>query len=348
MLTVIIGAAGVGKSTYARRIAGERAVVSAGAWVRQEAAEFGIAQDHESLARYANETLREDPGYCIRYLDSQLQKSGANCVIEGIRNPGDLLWVQRTQGIHRIVDLGGVGQSDWERAGLAAIRGMRAWLEMQEVAWIDQPSTFLAIPLQIAVTVFKRYLMDQGAAGFEAGFLHAIEIYAGCAPTFVFRSVEGGLFHDIPFSATGGAVYGKGGRGPAVFEPIEAQDVVLFRRDKTCVGSGCRAVGIVHWPDDNLLYYLLTSERGQLLLWPPHKILARSEWEDPVGLPPWAKLRSGAELRAMTVLLECAERELEVGADCPAEFLRALAQADCHAGKSNKRAYLRELRERWL
>lgn len=311
MLTFIIGATQSGKTTLAKSL-GERdnvRVFSAGNLFR----ELSGIKEHtpeatKELTEYALGRLRKDPLISAKHLDICIG-SLRNAIIEGCRNPTDILYLAKS-GDH-IIDLGGVGITDWEKNGLAAIRACRQHLNTLNITWCDYKRNFCVLPQPLAVAVEIKFLMGNNEPGTEMGKIISLECYEGKEVTACWKSDDkGGIFHDLPLEAF---VTNSLGFDPddaseylkvhpvirdrhcyslsAIGNPVielspQLGEVAVFDRLKKKIGIG-KAIWMMHWPEGNELMHLIDLG-GRLLLWPPHKLLWNLEASE---LPEWKKLR---------------------------------------------------------
>lgn len=313
MLTIIIGQTGAGKTSLARRLAEQSGAVhvSAGSWIR----DITGRHDHgpEAAAYLAVESRRrlaEDPGLSSRILFAKVELvRGSDVIVEGVRNPLDLLTLLRPGDA--VVDVGGSGVNPWESSGLAACRSLRAWVEGVGCSWSEYHRHLVSLPQPLRVYVAREWLHGNPSGpweGWEPGYIQALECYPGERVTVAFRS-GGGIFHDLPlrairtsseqevlpypdeqcYSASPAAR-----EGSPVFElpPMQDEDADCWVHDRSRarLGRGT-TLGVLHWPQGNLLLHLVRFG-SRLLLWPPHKLLfgegAAAE------LPNWSKLRPQA------------------------------------------------------
>lgn len=333
MLTIITGATGAGKTTLAAQLARETGatVVSAGSWIRDLT---GCAEHSPRAAAFLAEQsarkLAADPLIAARTLADAVGRGripvGATAhvrdyVLEGVRNPTDLLHLLRPGD--RVIDLGGVGASPWERTGLDAIRALRPWAEQMDVAWEIREGRagfgprryFAPLPAPIPCHVARRWLTGGAASsapGWEPGEVIAIEAYPGAPYTVAFRGASGGVFHDLPIEAValgtmpdhhtyqlprGGQVYAPAKDTTPVFEPAPSSLGLcwVYDRDRTRLGQG-ETIGMIHHPEGNELYHLVDLG-GRLLLWPPHKLLFTLDAA--AELPDWRKMRPAEPVRLL-------------------------------------------------
>lgn len=328
----VIGAAGRGKSSICRKLAEGRTVISAGGWVRE-----AFARPHhgahdpcrcprctgepvepaaEAMGVYAAKRLKEDPDTAIHYVISQrlkLRASRDRCIVEGIRNPRDLMALA-FPGDH-ILDLGGEGASEFERSGLRAIRASRDFLTSQlSITWADYTRYFATLPEPYPMHVEAAVLFGDDHEGSVPGKVIAFESYVGHPVTACWQSDDGGTFHDVPLSAlyapdycippdeaviyykkdpvmSDGPVnhcYSLAGKGLPVIEMSPMQgDVSVFTRDRKAAGPG-HVLYALHWPEDNNLLHFLVF-MGRLFLWPPHKLMAGVRARE---LPGWKKRKT--------------------------------------------------------
>lgn len=323
MITFIIGASGTGKSTLARDIAKKTRgnVVSAGRWVRAMLPadpRLVAPPSPEDLQHTTLTALWEDPLRSARWIEEQLRPYGHDGVVEGIRNPTDLLYLARPKD--HVVDLGGIGTYPWERSGLAAVRACREHLAFLGVTWTDYHRTLARLPTPLPAHVESRLLYQDQRPGTEPGEILALESYVGASVTALWRSASGGMFHDLPLDAfvldgdlspddalemrRGGeydplhgipaAPWSAGPGSPVVEAPPTEDPVVVFRPNRSPAGPG-RLLWTVHWPDGNVLYHLVEVAQG-LRLWPPHKMMIGAHAAGLVEfpeLPKWRKRREG-------------------------------------------------------
>lgn len=299
-MLIVIGASDRGKSTISRQLAEGRVVISAGGWVRE--AYTGNPCDVEGMSAFAVQQLRTNVDVTLNYIREAMAAAGVTsldaCVIEGIRNPRDLLALVRP-GDH-VFDLGGEGASAFECQGLHAIRGCRAFLSTQlDVTWTDYARHFATLPEPLDVLVRSRVLFGDDREGWTPGRLLALESYPGLPVTACWRSEQGGTFHDVPLDALrlpgpgvvldtpldASATYATAGTGSPVIEVSTLLGPVsVFNRARQYVGTG-RVQYMMHWPEDNVLLHLLLFQ-DRLYLWPPHKLLGDVNARE---LPAWRK-----------------------------------------------------------
>jgi hypothetical protein len=312
MLTAVIGATGMGKTTTARQLAQQTGAehVSAGHWIRLETGRYDHGKEAAAfLAEESRRRLAEDPLVASRVLAEYVEcRRDDGVIIEGVRNPTDLLYLLRPGDA--VLDLGGAGLSEWERVGLAACRALRSWAEQMDVTWTEMRRYFVSLPSPLPVYVARRWLYggaDQAPCGADAGHLIALECYPGSGVTATFRAKCGGVFHDVPLAAfcrhpcvdpevevvyrlpKTGHCYAAAGQTTPVFElPYgDCSDCWVHDRDRDRLGQGT-TLGVLHWPEENELLHLVDLG-GRLLLWPPHKLLFTLDGS--AELPDWKKLR---------------------------------------------------------
>ncbi len=317
MLTFVIGASGTGKSTFAADLAQRTRghVVSAGRWVREAA---GPNPDMGTLEATALARLRQDPYFAAKWIEERLKPYDHEGIVEGIRNPTDLLYLARP-GDH-VVDLGGAGRYHWEREGLKAVRACRGHLIRLGVSWAEHTRAFARLPVPLPAFVEARLLYQDDRPDLEAGTIVALESYEGKPVTALWRSAAGGTFHDLPLDGfilatkdgldpadalemrrqpAGDPLHGipaapwPAGQGsPVIEQPPFCLDelavglVSVFRPDRTWAGTG-RLLWTIHWPDGNELFHLIEVAQG-LRLWPPHKLSLNPNTR---VLPEWKKRR---------------------------------------------------------
>lgn len=216
MLTIVIGASGLGKSTVSKHIAQGRKVISAGGWIRERMGIYHHGDKDpcrcrrcrgesdgppavELLSAASKVALLENPNVCIEWIRSQMG-TDRNVVLEGVRNPRDLFSLI-LPGDH-VLDLGGEGASEFERQGLTAIRASRAFLESQlSVTWAAYKRHFCTLPCPLSAAVETRFLFGDGRLGTLNGHILAFESYEGDNVTVCWKSLGGGTFHDLPLEA---------------------------------------------------------------------------------------------------------------------------------------------------
>jgi hypothetical protein len=299
-MLIVIGESDRGKSTISRQLAEGRIVISAGGWVR--ASFEGDPNDVEGMSVFSAQRLRADVNVTLNHVYGAMTAAGVTrdaCVVEGIRNPRDLLMLVRP-GDH-VLDLGGDGLSPFERQGLSAIRGCRAFLATQlDVTWTDYSRNFATLPEPLDVLVLSRVLFGDDREGLTRGRLIALESYPGLPVTACWRSEQGGTFHDVPLEALrlprsegapeapldeAAGVYSCAGIGSPVIEVSTLLGAVsVFDRVRRYVGTG-RVQYMLHWPADNVLLHLLLFG-DRVYLWPPHKLLGDVSARE---LPEWRK-----------------------------------------------------------
>lgn len=293
MLTFVIGETGSGKTSFARLIARGRDVISAGGWVRAMAPDVGHSgADGEFLAKLASKELSRDRLAAAKYIGGHIDP-GLDFVIEGVRNPIDLLYLA-SPGDH-VIDLGGLGRFGWEKSGLQSVRSLRGWLERLGVTWAEVSRTFADLPEPIAVIGRSRSWPKP-----EIGKILALEALPGQQVTAFFRANGGGTFHDLPLSSFELRDRGSGylesrsldrylspDRGKPVVElgPLYGELCSVFSDQKSKIGEGV-VLACIHWPEGNKLLHLVGCGQD-LALCPPHKILVGSS-KGP--LPNWSKL----------------------------------------------------------
>lgn len=328
MLTVVIGASGLGKSTISKHIAQGRKVISAGGWIRERLGLLHHGQtdpcqcrrcrgDTNSppavvvLSAASRTALLENPNVCIDWIQSQMP-SDRDVVVEGVRNPRDLMSLIRP-GDH-ILDLGGEGASDFERQGLMAIRASREFLESQlSVTWANYKRHFATLPAPLAVSVETRFLYGDNRLGTAEGHIIALESYEGAQVTAAWKSLGGGTFHDLPLAAfhrpgwamatedaveyfhanplmedSLGHCYGPADKGSPVIEVPPQGDGQVSVFNRERKWVG---VGTSLWMmhwPDGNQLLHLVELESQLFLWPPHKLLWDPEARE---LPAWKKLK---------------------------------------------------------
>lgn len=300
MITFIVGATGYGKSSLARELSAKQQapVISAGAWIRKQTGITGHGPEAaQQLAESALTQLAQDPLTAVKYLAAQMNPSQDN-IIEGCRNPTDILHFAKA-GDH-VIDVGGTGvPGSWEAEGLTAIRACQPHLERLGVSWTTYTRHFAKLPFPLKAFVESKYLRGKDGP-LEAGTITALESYEDKPPTACWRSVHGGVFHDLPLEAfvvgdhspreplEGGHAYGNSGPGIPVVEssPVTGE-LSFFGRDRKLIGRGGTVLWAMHWPAGNELFYFLDFQ-GRVFLWPPHKLL----WDSTeMELPDWKKLR---------------------------------------------------------
>lgn len=266
-------------------------IISAGGWIRALTGEHGHSPEIASrLAAASVRLLAEDPHHAALWIAGQLP-ADRHAVVEGIRNPTDLLALLRPGD--RVVDVQGAGVTLWEREGLAACRGLRGWLEGLGVSWQVQTRHLAALPVPVAVEAEHAYLHDfDGSMGAPiAGMLLALECYPGQPVTGMFRASAGGTFHDLPLRAFG-AWPGVTEHCYSVAEPtVPVCELApgdpqcrVFDTQRRELTTG-RSQAVLHWPEGNTLLHLVQGLEGAVLLWPPHKLL----WGSGAALPDWKK-----------------------------------------------------------
>lgn len=327
-MLIVIGASGRGKSTICNQLAEGRRVISAGRWARERLELFHHGADDpcrrrrrtgtgearpsvEALSSFAQVELNKDVDIAIRYVRAQMGANREQCIVEGLRNPRDLMALLQPRD--HILDLGGEGTSEFERTGLAAIRACRPFLTTQlRVTWSDYARHFATLPEPIPMHVDAEVLRGSAARGETvAGRLLAFESYAGAPVTACWQSQAGGAFHDVLLSALyspsyrtppdealaywkkhpilpdspSAHSYALAGKGAPMVELSTLRGpVAMFARNRVWVGTG-EVTWMLHWPEDNLLLHVVIYE-GRLFLWPPHKLMGD------VGaraLPEWKK-----------------------------------------------------------
>lgn len=291
MLTFVIGETGSGKSSFARLIAGNRDVISAGGWAREigHSAEEGDGL----LGKLASGELARDRLASAKYIGGHIDP-GLDFVVEGVCNPIDLLYLA-SPGDH-VIDIGGLDRFGWERDGLHSIRSLRGWLERLGVTWTEVSRTFANLPEPIRVTGISESWPER-----ESGKILALEALPGQKVTAFFRADHGGTFHDLPLSTFELRDHRRGylksrsldrylspDRGKPVVElgPLYGELCSIFSDKESKVGEGV-VLACIHWPDGNKLLHIVGCGRA-LILCPPHKMLVGSS-EGP--LPNWSKLR---------------------------------------------------------
>jgi hypothetical protein len=243
-----------------------------------------------------------------RWMEGVVANAGRHVVVEGVRNPLDLLHLVRSEDV--VIDVGGEGGEGWERDGLAAIRACRPLLLRAGVRWTDAPRHFATIPEPLEVAVPSGVLHGDDRPGVVIGRLVALESYPGELVTGCWVSHDGGMFHDLPMASLVGRsgfeghddaaeyarampyqehCYSVAAQGSPVIEMSPCVGpVAIFDRSRQRIGTGSSG-WMIHWPDANLLLHIIEEEMGRILLWPPHKLM----WSTESGsaLPSWRKLR---------------------------------------------------------
>jgi hypothetical protein len=151
----VIGTSGAGKTPVARQVADALGVphVAASAWVRRVFPPLGAdasARERDeqvaAMTRFSIEELRADPFVCLRSLDGQL---ASDCVVEGMRNPFDLVHAfdPRTDlAVFLTRADNPVAPTEFER-GVGVIRAYLAWLRASGIAPRE-----LALEIALATT----------------------------------------------------------------------------------------------------------------------------------------------------------------------------------------------------
>ena len=301
MNTFIVGHTGTGKSTLARRLANNdgRRVISAGGWIREHTGcqthSVAVAQH---LAKTAHELLQSDPAICSRWLLNQI--AGEDVIIEGIRNPFDLLSCAKA-GDHVTFIESMNASSQWEDAGVGACRGLIKWLEHNGITTsiVTRNIAKLVVPIKVEVLETWLHDLDPTYKGSITGQIIALETYPGHEVTCMFMATSGGTFHDIPLEAfrlskiegnldfEDRHCYSNDDVGSACVElpPMDDTSCRIFSRARVECGYG-KALMAVHWPDGNLLMWLVHAG-DKLILWPPHKLMFGNTTD---CLPDWKKL----------------------------------------------------------
>jgi hypothetical protein len=305
-MLIIIGGTGYGKSTIAKKLANGRPIISAGEWIRilSNRRHHGVSdpcncwrcrgeEQPPDLGTASIFWLKLNPQVSLEHIQAQMP-ADRNVVIEGIRNPGDLIALARP-GDH-VIDVGGEGTSDFERSGLRAVRECKDFLGHLGITWTTYARCFASLPEPIKASVPVDFLKRNNEAGVVSGKIVALECYSGEDVTAMWASDDGGTFHDIPLSelitkthhlsndsdfreyaranniVEGSHSYNKSPKGRAIIEvtPIMGH-IQVFSRNRVWIGTG-RSLYMMHWPEDNLLLHVVEIE-GRLLLWPPHKLM---------------------------------------------------------------------------
>lgn len=136
----IIGNSRSGKTSLAKRLAGDANFISASGWVRENAPAKTIDQTDEQyiefLGEWSTRQLRKDPNISARYTLLRMTLNGTlpvrlgkpHQIIEGIRNPRDFSFLYRPDDL--VIRLNKVGNdflSKFEK-GIAVIDQQLQWL----------------------------------------------------------------------------------------------------------------------------------------------------------------------------------------------------------------------------
>ena len=316
-MLIIIGGSGYRKQDVAQKLANGRKVICAGQWVRELTGRThhtnegsctcwrcsGATSAPDMVSVTVSE-LQKNPHVALDYIRGQIP-ADRNVIVEGFRNPSDFLAVIQP-GDH-VLDVGGPGTSTFEIDGLKAIRATKDFLQHLGVTWTDYKRYFAPLPEPIVVALPKDFLTKEWCCGTVPGKIMALESYEGSRVTAMWKSDDGGTYHDVPLEqiltdsyplymddfreyarvqqiVKKTHCYSLAGKGPAIVEmsPVEGA-VQVFNEDREYIGVG-KSLGMVHWPEDNVLLHLIDID-GRLLLWPPHKLM----FGDAKSLPNWKK-----------------------------------------------------------
>ncbi len=151
MKIFVLGTSGTGKTPFARRVAEALGIPCAGAsaWVRERfplprPAEGASLEEREAfvaqITKFAIAELRRDPAISIEHLRGRI---GDDCVIEGMRNPYDLvsMFDPRTDRAVFLDYRGPAPAVSGFEAGLDVIRRYHAWLVDVGICDADRVTT---------------------------------------------------------------------------------------------------------------------------------------------------------------------------------------------------------------
>jgi hypothetical protein len=145
----LVGRTKSGKTTIAARLATDLGLthVAASAWAREGFGEVGSGEDFtRRITAWSLAKLHEDPDVCVRFVRARHELARGGHVIEGVRNPRDLVLLHDpTHDAIAWIDSARVpaAVTPFER-GVEIICAYAAWLEDTELA---PPGRFARIPL---------------------------------------------------------------------------------------------------------------------------------------------------------------------------------------------------------
>lgn len=169
---------------------------------------------------------------------------------------------------------------------------------------------FIKLPRPLKINIREEVLYQKDKRpGIISGKIIALECYPGEEITACWVSDNGGMVHDLTLDSFIDGInlglehedaaeyvrvnplekytYSVAGKGQAIIEEeFLNKRVSIFSKLKKKIGIG-KPLYILHWPEDNLLLHLIEF-RGQLILWPPHKIMWNVSVEN---LPDWKKIK---------------------------------------------------------
>jgi hypothetical protein len=321
----IIGPTGSGKSYLAQRLSEKTGVqiVEGGHWIRSltnrwdhgpEAAEF--------LARESKQALAKDPEAALKAMRAAID--GKPAIVVGLRNvldfkglfePGDIL-----------VRMTGNPATEFESTGIAQIAALAPVKhtltlgeygnpEIKEIADHLRPKsnyvmTDWGFPLRVRQTAFKN---DTGAATLQDAKVFGFGVAAG-RPVEIIVGQDEFRFYDVPLRFTGE----HGGLQYALVNSDEVPTYVPEPRPRSVVAQRLpwapaepgTCYGSITWDAGNVTYMVVVLNSGELLLWPPHKVV----WSDtPKTFPVWLKRRYADDepTLPLTRVWEASEQDMD-------------------------------------
>ncbi len=134
---LVIGGSQVGKTTLAKALAAEHGLthIPASEWVRQRyqgpRPEHGRQAYVEAITRFSQTQLADNPAACVDFIRARYPVRSGGCVIEGLRNPHDLVHLLRPERDLVIVlhyDANPLIPTPFEAGGIKVIVEYLHWL----------------------------------------------------------------------------------------------------------------------------------------------------------------------------------------------------------------------------